>query len=231
MWREAFLPFVARLSIADRLLERGCAGVRRVNIARVLAYWFSYRALALLFGLLLSACATPPRSPVAVQPELVNAFDLTGRVNVRVESKTYPGRIHWQHAPQSDELWLYSPVGSGVARMRQDAAGAVLIASDGKEYRAPDLKALTRKVLGWDLPLDGLQYWVRGLPWPALETIEQQYDADGRPRLLKQGAWQVVYLDWAPVGASGLPSKLDLSGEGLRVRLVVEDWKVDVPRQ
>ena len=104
----------------------------------------------------------------SVQPELVNAFDLTGRVNVRVENKAYPGRIHWQHGPESDELWLYSPVGSGVARMRQDASGAVLIASDGKEYRAQDLKLLTRKVLGWDLPLDGLQYWVRGLPWPAL---------------------------------------------------------------
>ena len=179
---------------------------------------------------LLAACATTPRTPVVVvQPELVNAFDLTGRVNVRVENKGYPGRIHWQHGPESDELWLYSPVGSGVARMRQDSSGAVLIASDGKEYRGRDLKLLTRRILGWDLPLNGLQYWVRGLPWPALETIEQQYDANGRPKLLKQGAWQVTYLDWTPVGADGLPSKLDLSGEGLRVRLVVEDWKLNVP--
>ena len=200
-----------------------------MSVARVLASRFSYWALSLLCGLLLSACATPSRTPVAVQPQLVKAFDLTGRVNVRVESKGYPGRIHWQHSPESDELWLYSPVGSGVARMRQDASGAVLIASDGKEYRAQDLKLLTRKVLGWDLPLDGLQYWVRGLPWPALETVEEQHDADGRPKLLKQGAWQIAYLDWTPVGASGLPSKLDLSGVGLRVRLVVENWKVDVP--
>jgi outer membrane lipoprotein LolB len=113
--------------------------------------------------------------------------------------------------------------------MRQDASGAMLIASDGKEYRAQDLKLLTRRVLGWDLPLDGLQYWVRGLPWPALETTEEQYGPDGRPKLLKQGTWQVAYLDWTPVGASGLPSKLDLSSEGLRVRLVVETWKIDAP--
>jgi outer membrane lipoprotein LolB len=148
---------------------------------------------------------------------------------VRVEGKGYPGRIRWQHHPASDELWLYSPVGSGIAHMRQDASGAVLVASDGKEYQGQDLKVLTRKVLGWDLPLDGLQYWVRGLPWPALETTEQQDYPDGRPKLLKQGAWQVAYLDWTPVGTSGLPSKLDLSGEGLRVRLVVESWKIDAP--
>ncbi len=178
---------------------------------------------------MLSACATPSRAPIAVDPERVSAFDLIGRVNVRVESKSYPGRIHWQHGPEADELWLYSPVGSGIARMRQDASGAVLIASDGKEYRASDLKLLTRSVLGWDLPLDGLQYWVRGLPWPALDAIEQQYDANGRPKLLRQGGWQVAYLDWSPAGVSGLPSRVDLSGEGLRVQLVIEEWKVDAP--
>lgn len=166
--------------------------------------------------------------PVVVQPEQASAFDLTGRVNVSFEGKGYPGRIRWQHKPGSDELWLYSPVGSTVARMRQDGAGALLVASDGKEYRARDLKRLSRDVLGWDLPLDGLQYWVRGLPWPALPVTDEQYDADGRPKLLKQGTWEVVYRDWTPAGASGLPSKLELTGERFRARLVIDDWKVDV---
>jgi outer membrane lipoprotein LolB len=180
----------------------------------------------LLCGLLLSACASVPRAPT-VDPAQVNAFDLTGRVNVRVEHKGYPGRIRWQHAPDADDVWLYSLVGSTVARMRQDASGALLITSDGKEYRAEDIKLLAREVLGWDLPLDGLQYWVRGLPWPALDAAQQEYYADGRPKSLRQGGWQVAYLDWAPAGVSGLPSKLDLSGEGLRLSLVIEKWKVD----
>jgi len=180
----------------------------------------------LLCGVLLASCAT--RAPVAVDPERVHAFDLTGRVNVRVEANSYPtAGIRWRHEPDSDELWLYSALGSGVARMRQDASGATLIASDGKEYRAPDLKRLTREVLGWNLPLDGLQYWVRGLPSPALDAAEQRYGANGRPELLKQAGWQVAYLDWAPAGVSGLPSKVDLSGDGLRVRLVIKEWKVD----
>jgi outer membrane lipoprotein LolB len=111
--------------------------------------------------------------------------------------------------------------------MRQDASGALLVASDGKEYRAQDVNVLAREVLGWDLPLDGLQYWVRGLPWPALDVSQQDYDGNGRPKLLRQGTWQVAYLDWAPAGVVGLPSKLDLSGQGLRLRLAIEKWKVD----
>jgi outer membrane lipoprotein LolB len=173
-----------------------------------------------------SGCSTLSRAPVTVDPAKVTALDLTGRVTVRVESKSYPGRIHWQHAPGADEVWLYSPVGTGIARMRQDASGALLITSDGKEYRADDLRLLARQVLGWDMPLEGLQYWVRGVEWPALSAAQQEYDENGRPKLLTQAGWRVAYLDWAPAGVSGLPSKLDLSGESLRLRLVIDQWKV-----
>jgi outer membrane lipoprotein LolB len=180
-----------------------------------------------LCALLLSACATLKPPAVVVDPARVSAFDLTGRVNVRVEAKAYPGRIHWQHAPGADEVWLYTPVGTTAAHMRQDAAGALLVTSDGKEYRAADLKALAREVLGWDLPLGDLQFWVRGLASPALGSGEREDDESGKLKLLKQGGWQVAYLDWEPAGASGLPSKLDVSGAVLRMRLVVDEWKIN----
>jgi outer membrane biogenesis lipoprotein LolB len=35
------------------------------------------------------------------------------------------------------------------------------------------------------------------------------------------------YLDWAPAGLQGLPSRMDLEGERLRIRLVVERWSVN----
>lgn len=193
---------------------------------RTLVRRASDRLAVLLCGLVLTACAALKPAAV-VDPSRVTAFDLTGRVNVRVETKAYPGRIHWQHAASADQVWLYSPVGTTVAHMRRDASGALLVTSDGKEYRADDLKVLARKVLGWDLPLEDLQYWVRGLESPALGAAEREDDESGKPKLLKQAGWQIAYLDWAPAGASGLPSKLDLSGASLRMRLVIDQWKVD----
>jgi outer membrane lipoprotein LolB len=184
----------------------------------------------LLCGFLLSGCASVPPPSTTVDPSQVSAFELNGRVNVRTDRGAYPGSIRWQHGPSIDEVWLFSPVGSAVAHMRQDPSGALLVASDGKEYRAEDVHALARDVLGWDLPLNGLQYWVRGLPWPALDSTDEQRDESGRPKLLKQAGWRVAYIDWTPAGVAGLPSKLDVAGEGLRMRLVIDRWKVDAPR-
>jgi len=188
-------------------------------------------AVGALLGALLTACAMAPRAPsqAGVDPAQIERFDLDGRINMRVEKKSYPGRIRWHHAPPHDEMWFYSPVGTTVAHLRQGPDGATLVTSQGREYRAEDLRDLANEVLGWDLPLEALPYWVRGLAWPAEEPSAAERDERGRMRELSQAGWQVTYLDWAQQGRGALPSKLDLLGDRLRMRLVVERWTLGSP--
>jgi len=182
---------------------------------------------AALMAVLLGACATLPRGIPTVEPAAIFAFQLDGRFQLKIQKEGYPGRVRWQHSERVDELWFYSPLGASVARLRQDESGALLVTADGEEYRAADLRQLALDVLGWDLPLDGLPYWVRGLTWPAGPPAQKEVDRDGRLEQLSQGGWRVSYLDWTPAGVAGLPSKLDLQGERLRMRLVVERWSVE----
>jgi outer membrane lipoprotein LolB len=180
--------------------------------------------LAVVFS---AACTTLPRSggqqPLPT-PEQLQAFQLNGRINLRVEKEGFPGRVRWTHAPDRDELWFYSPIGTTVAHLVQDEHGALLVTAKGEEHRSSDLHTLAADVLGWDLPLAGLPFWVRGLPWPDAEVSEEQRDAQGRLTQLQQGGWTVSYLDWGSGGAQALPAKLDLKGERLRLRLLIERW-------
>ena len=186
------------------------------------------RWAAVLAGLLVGACAVgTPRSVPTVEPASISAFLLEGRFSLKVQNDAFPGRVRWQHAAQADDLWFYSPLGATVARLRQDPSGALLVTSNGQEYRASDLHQLAFDVLGWDLPLEGLPFWVRGLAWPAGGPAETQANARGQLERLTQSGWRVSYLDWAPASIAGLPSKLDVQGERLRMRLVVERWSVD----
>jgi outer membrane lipoprotein LolB len=186
------------------------------------------RPLAALLSLVLAACAALPREerPV-VDPEAIDTFRLDGRINLQVEKQAFPGRVRWRHSPSADELWFYSPVGAAVARLKQDGSGALLVTSEGREYRAADLQQLAFDVLGWDLPIEGLPFWVRGLMWPGIRVDREERDDQRRVARLEQAGWQVTYLGWAPAGVSGLPSKLDLQGSRLRMRLVVERWSVN----
>ncbi|MCW5627130.1 MAG: lipoprotein insertase outer membrane protein LolB [Burkholderiales bacterium] len=172
--------------------------------------------------LLISGCATGPRDGAAVsgRPD-PDRFDLAGRLAVRQGTDGYSGSLRWQHADDHDKVELFAPVGTLYARLTRSPAGAVMEFSDGKRYEEADAQALSRRVLGWELPLEELRYWAFALPAPGQPPERFDRDAAGRPIRLDQAGWKVSYLAYDDV----LPSRLDLEQGTLRVRLVVTRWQ------
>jgi outer membrane lipoprotein LolB len=187
---------------------------------------FRARLSAALLALLLAACATqrPAQKPLPPAAQL-DAFRLDGRITVQVEKERFPGSVRWAHAPRREELWFYAPLGSAVAHLVQSPDGASLVDAQGREYRAADLRTLAWDRLGWDLPLDGLPWWVRGLAWPGAPVDRESRDAQGRLAQLEQAGWRIDYLGWGGEGPESLPAKLDLTGERLRLRLLIQAWE------
>ncbi len=189
------------------------------------------RLVVALLALAVAACSSLPRGPggqVLTSAQL-DAFQLAGSISVRVEKESFPGRVRWTHEPSRDELWFYSPVGTAVAHLVQTPEGALLVDEKGQEHRAATLESLASGVLGWDLPLQGLPYWVRGLPWPAGDAAQVERDAQGRAVALQQSGWKITYLAWFGDGPEALPARLDVVGARLRLKLAVQRWEmVDV---
>lgn len=181
-------------------------------------------AVALAPAILLCACAVAPRVPIPEHVEAIRDFEVAGRVAVRVDDHGYSASLRWRHRDGGDSLWLYSPVGSVVATLTADASGATLVTSERKSYRSADVQGLTREVLGWDLPLQGLQHWVLGRPDPAAPVTAQERDARDRLRNLTQGDWKIAYLNYAADGT--LPSAMSLQYDRLRLRLVIDRWQI-----
>ena len=170
-----------------------------------------------------AGCAAP-RAPQALPASNagVDTFSLTGRVAVKLEQRGYSAKLSWRHAAAGDRLRLLSPVGSVIAEIEADASGAMLTTGDKKVYRSGDVQALTREVLGWNLPLDGLQYWVVGRAEPALPVQAEERDGRGRLTRLIQNDWRIIFLAYA--GDSALPARMALAYERLSLRLIIDRW-------
>ena len=177
----------------------------------------------LLAACWLAGCAVAPRTPLPSDTSAIRSFELTGRIAVRMEGKGYSARMRWAHDGPQDSLWLYSPVGSVLATLTAEEDSAVLVTSDRETFRSRDVQGLTREVLGWELPLQGLQYWILAQPDPQAPVEEAQRDAQDRLRMLRQHGWTVRYLDY--VGDSALPASLRLSYGALRLNLVIDRWQ------
>jgi outer membrane lipoprotein LolB len=154
----------------------------------------------------------------------ISAFSLNGRVAVKMDDRGYTASLRWRHSATGDSLRLLSPIGSVVGEIEADSTGATLTTADKKVYRSNDAQSLTRDVLGWDLPLAGLRYWVTGRADPASPVQAQDRDDRERLKSLTQNDWRIAYLEY--FGDSALPARLSLAYDRLNLRLIVEHWEL-----
>jgi outer membrane lipoprotein LolB len=167
----------------------------------------------------LAACAALPDRPAQRAP----AFDLIGRVAVTYDGRAFSSGVRWQHLEVRDEIWLMTPVGQALAHIEADASGATLTGADGKQLQASDVESLTRRGLGWELPVTRLAWWVRGAIVPGGLIGEVTRDQQGRLVRLVQDGWRITFAH-DPAGGDGLPQRLELARDGHQIRFVIDKW-------
>jgi len=173
----------------------------------------------------LAGCAAlEPARPVLPRAP---AFDLVGRMAVTHDGRAFSSGVRWQHAAERDEIWLLTPLGQALAHIVDDAEGAVITGSDRRQYRARDVEALTRRTLGWELPVARLAWWVRGDIATDGVIEEVARDPQGRLLRLQQDGWDINYVYRSHDSADRLPQRLDLKSESQSIRLVIDTWRQD----
>jgi outer membrane lipoprotein LolB len=188
------------------------------------------RGLPLLLVGLLAACAQlpgfRPTPPPLILPLPPSTFRLEGRVSVKANEESFSGGMTWWHATEQQELLLRTPLGQGVAELRDDGQGFELRDSEGRIHRAADAETLVRQALGISLPLKGLAWWVVGNVRPDV-PYQAEPDDEGRLALLHQDGWRIEFSRYAQVGGRFLPGKLVARrADDLEIRLVVDTWEL-----
>lgn len=180
-------------------------------------------AAACLGASLLFGCALVPERAIVGRPSS-DAFEVKGRIAVRYEGDGYSGTMRWNHSPSVDTVELYTPIGTLYARLTQDADGAVMEMADGKRFTERDAGALSRRVLGWELPLASLPHWMFGDPAPQGGAADVVRSPEGRLQQLEQSGWRVRYRSYFGE-APTLPDRLELDRPGLTVKMIVSHWR------
>jgi outer membrane lipoprotein LolB len=157
----------------------------------------------------------------------VTQWNLYARGALRLEGQAYNIGIRWQrYADGRFMMLLEAPFGQGVLRIGATAPGQYLLRlPDGQLFENSSAEALLNEVAGWSLPIDGLDYWVRGLPHP--DSVHSlRLNSAGRARSIRQDSWDIVYLDYfSKVNELPLPRRLSLTNDKLTLKLVIERWQ------
>ena len=154
------------------------------------------------------------------------AFNLIGRISIQNEHQRHSGRVSWQHSNINDEISLFSPFGQVVAKIFRDQDSARLITSKQETFYAADIENLTEEILGWRLPLNGLQYWIQGHHSP-LTASAKDINHENRVIAIRQDNWHIRYNSFFPdqLEKTARPRILELNYQDLKIRMVVDNWE------
>lgn len=173
-------------------------------------------------SLLLVGCSS---APVQMQrpAEHDAPFAFNGRVVLKHGNHRERAGVRWVHKENEDDILLLAPLGQTVARIHRDENRATLEAN-GRGYNAQDMESLMQQVLGWQLPLSGLRYWVVGLSAPEDDSaIEMNKDA--QLGVLRQQGWEIRYSRYTTKRIDALPLRLNLKRDGMEVVLAIDEWE------
>jgi outer membrane lipoprotein LolB len=118
-------------------------------------------------------------------------------------------------------------MGGATILIRLEGVQTVVTDERGNTYRGEDARRFIEQNLGPDsgLPIAEMRYWLVGAPAPELpfrETIAE----GGALSSLEQSGWTVSYERHRAVGSLALPERVEMTTEGLRLRVVISDWRL-----
>ncbi len=197
----------------------------------------------------LAGCRSIPSGPAAPEPVAVVSdaarqaeaervdwlqahpdWSFQGRVAVTRGRDGGSGRIDWQQHGQRYVAELSAPVTRQSWRLEGDGTGGGrLDGLSGGPRGGSDAQLLLREASGWEIPVNQLGDWVRGLVEEGRAHVG--YDAEGRPRTISQQDWTIQYQEWLPAqdGRPALPRRIEAASGDARVRLVLDQWQFGQP--
>ncbi|MFI9654228.1 lipoprotein insertase outer membrane protein LolB [Guyparkeria sp. GHLCS8-2] len=199
-------------------------------------------AALLLAGALLSGCAsllgTQPTEPAseaqlaaweshARELESMTDWAFDGRAAVRSGVTGGSVQLDWTQVGTVTSLVLSGPFDTG--RLAMTGTPNHMLLTDGKGNRrvTDDPEALLQEQTGWRIPLATLPRWVRGLPSDSLEALstgDYRLDDQGRLAAFTDEGWEIEYDRYRDVDRLALPHFVELSHDGMRIRIVVDTW-------
>jgi outer membrane lipoprotein LolB len=192
------------------------------------------RALALT-ALLCAGCASVPHPQASAPPasweqrlpalQAIAGFELNGRVAGSDGHQGFSAGLRWQQRNDAATIDLTAPLGFGAAHIEQSPQSLSVTTSKGVTLTQDAASHELAATLGFEPPLSSLRYWVLGASDPSLPA-QESVDDQQRLTHLEQDGWVVELADYAQVGAQWLPRRVTVTRQSLRLRLVVETWRL-----
>jgi len=184
--------------------------------------------------LLVAACAPIQQQPSSTQPNWpqhqqqlaqLTHWDIMGKLGIRTPEQSNSARFNWRQQEQQFDIHITNLLGQNVATLTGNNAEVQLdIAGQGR-YITDSPDQFLQQKLGWTLPVNMLNYWIKGVPAPN-SPASYQLNEQGLLENLIQAGWQVNFSRYQPLESQTLPGKIRLQQDDIALTLLIKRWNL-----
>ncbi len=164
----------------------------------------------------------------------IEAWKIAGSFSYIDPEDSGAGRIQWDFQGRlkddvvdSENVRLIGPIGTGSVELVSSGASASLIAGRQRYYGA-DIEALLLKVVGWEMPVEEMRYWLFGMPSPKAPG-RFWLNEQGHLQSLQQSDWDIQFDQFQVLlnTKEALPRKITAvhRGNQAKVKLVIKRFE------
>jgi outer membrane lipoprotein LolB len=159
----------------------------------------------------------------------IKDWQFSGKLGIKAPGESASASIQWQQTGTDYSIQLHGPLGQKSLNIEGNSKKVTLKEKGKTPVTARNAEALLKRTTGWNLPLQQLDYWIRGLPSPSSTIQSLQLNEQGLIKHLQQKDWKIDYSNYKSFDDQQslyLPQKLIAHHQELRLTLIIRTWKI-----
>jgi outer membrane lipoprotein LolB len=154
-----------------------------------------------------------------------DVWNITAKLGIHNGDDSGSVTLYWQQQKNQYHIRIAGPLGQGSAVLSGNEDTIIIERPSKQTLYSNNPAQLIKDTFGWDLPIKDLNYWVRGLASPLLDTAKQNYNASGVLSGLNQSDWSLRYTRYRATDLWLMPQRIRAKKGELMLTLVIKRWE------
>jgi len=156
--------------------------------------------------------------------QAIDSWRIKGKLAYRNNDDSGSAWFDWTQHGDDFTIYLSGPFGVGTVQINGNAQTITLSQPGEADISSHSSSALTQRLFGWQLPVEQMRAWVRGIPASSSSRVIKTFDEKDLLDSLQEDGWQLNISGYQAGPRGQLPSKIKGNSGELAFTLLLKAW-------